>query len=129
MDVFETVRTVLAVRAYQDKPIPADVVRRIVESAWLTASSRNGQPWHFIVVENRETLKKLGALARTGAYIAQAPVAIVVAMEQVAIRRVRRQPRHPVDDPDGLVRRGRFELGRLPEPERDQASPGDPGGG
>ena len=82
MDVFETVRTVLAVRAYQDKPIPAEVVRKIVEAGWLTASSMNGQPWHFIVVENREILKKLGALARTGPYIAQAPLAIVVAMEQ-----------------------------------------------
>jgi len=51
MDVFETVRTVLAVRAFQAKSIPADVVRRIVESAWLTGSSINGQPWHFIVVE------------------------------------------------------------------------------
>jgi len=82
MDVFETVRTVLAVRAYQDKPIPAEVVRRIVESAWLTASSRNCQPWHFIVVENRNTLKKLGELAHTGPYIAQAPLAVVIVMEQ-----------------------------------------------
>ncbi len=82
MDVFETVRTVLAVRAYQDKPIPAEVVRRIVESAWLTASSMNGQPWHFIIIENGDTLKKLGALARTGPYIAQAPLAVVVAMDK-----------------------------------------------
>ena len=82
MDTFETVRTVLAVRAYRDKPIPAEVIRRIVESAWLTASSRNGQPWHFIVVEDREMLNKLGALARTGTYIAQSPLAIVVAMGQ-----------------------------------------------
>ena len=82
MDVFETVRTVLAVRAYQAKPIPVDVVRRIVESAWLTGSSINGQPWHFIVVENRDMLKQMAALARTGPYIAQEPLAIVVAMEQ-----------------------------------------------
>jgi nitroreductase len=82
MDVFETVRTALAVRAYQDKPIPAEVVRKIVEAGWLTASSMNGQPWHFIVVENHEILKKLGELARTGPYIAQAPLAIIVAMEQ-----------------------------------------------
>jgi nitroreductase len=82
MDVFETVRTVLAVRAYQGRSIPMDVVRKIVESAWLTGSSRNGQPWHFIVVEDQATLIKLGALARTGAYIAQAPLAIVVAMEK-----------------------------------------------
>jgi nitroreductase len=82
MEVFEAIRTVLAVRAYQEKPIPGEVVHRIVESARLTGSSRNGQPWHFIVVEDRETLKKLGALARTGPYIAQAPLAIVVAMEK-----------------------------------------------
>ncbi|MGB8212312.1 MAG: nitroreductase family protein [Anaerolineales bacterium] len=82
MDVFETVRTVLAVRAYQDKPIPAEIVRKIVEAAWLTGSSKNGQPWHFIVVENHAMLQKLGALARYGPYIAQAPLAIVVVMEE-----------------------------------------------
>jgi nitroreductase len=82
MDVFDTIRTVLAVREFQDKSVPAEAVRKIVESAWLTASSRNGQPWHFIVVEDRETLKKLGALARTGPYIAQAPLAVVVGMEE-----------------------------------------------
>ena len=82
MDVFEAVRTVLAVRAYQDKPVPAEAVRRIVEAGWLTASSMNGQPWHFIVVEQRETLRQLGALARSGPYIAQAPLAVVVAMEE-----------------------------------------------
>ena len=81
MDVFETVRTVLAVRAFKDKPIPVDVIHRIVESAWLTGSSRNGQPWHFIIVENRATLKQLGMLAPTGPYIAQAPLAVAVAME------------------------------------------------
>ena len=65
MDVFETAKTVLATRSYQAKPIPADVVHRIVEAAWLTGSSINGQPWHFIVVEDRDTLKQLAALART----------------------------------------------------------------
>jgi len=82
MEVFEAVRTVLAVRAYTDTPVPPEVVRRIVEAGRLTASSMNGQPWHFIVVENRDTLRQLGVLARTGPYIAQAPVAIVVVMEQ-----------------------------------------------
>ena len=82
MEVFEAVRTVLAVRAYQDKPLPSAAVRRIVEAGWLTASSMNGQPWHFIVVENRETLRQLAVLARTGSYIAQAPLAIVVAIEK-----------------------------------------------
>lgn len=81
MEVFEAVRTILAVRQFQDKPIPEPVVRKIVEAAHLTASSRNGQPWHFIVVENKEMLSQLGALAPTGRYTAQAPLAIVVGME------------------------------------------------
>jgi nitroreductase len=82
MEVFEAVRTVLAVRNYQDKPVPPDVVRRIVEAGRLTASSMNEQPWHFIVVEDHDTLRQLGALAQTGPYIAQAPLAIVVAIEK-----------------------------------------------
>ena len=81
MEVFDAVRTVLAVRQFQDKPIPEPIVHQIVEAGRLTASSNNGQPWHFIVVQDKETLRQLGALARTGPYIAQASLAIVVAME------------------------------------------------
>ena len=40
-----------------------------------------GQPWHFIVVQNKATLHHLGRLAPTGPYIAQAPLAIFVGME------------------------------------------------
>ena len=32
MEVFEAVRTVLAVRAYQDRPVPPETVRRIIEA-------------------------------------------------------------------------------------------------
>ncbi len=84
MDVFEAVRTVLAVRSYQDRPIPDDVARRIVEAGRLTGSSMNMQPWRFVVVRNRGTLRRLGELARSGPYIAGAPLAIVVAIEKAS---------------------------------------------
>ncbi|MCL4829547.1 MAG: nitroreductase family protein [Caldilinea sp.] len=82
MNVYEAIHTMLAVRSYADKPIPADAVRRIVEAGWLTGSSMNMQPWHFIVVEERATLRQLGALARSGPYIAEAPLAIAVVIER-----------------------------------------------
>ncbi len=82
MSVFETVQTMLAVRAYQDRPVAADAIRRIIEAGRLTGSSMNRQPWRFIVVEQRDTLRQLGALAGSGPYIAQAAFAIVVAIEQ-----------------------------------------------
>ena len=84
MDVVDAVRTILAVRSYRDTPVPADIVRRIVDAGRLTGSSQNGQPWHFIVVENRDTLRRLGALARSGPYIAQAPLAVAVAIDRAS---------------------------------------------
>lgn len=82
MEAFEAARTVLAVRSYQDKPVPKDVARRIVEAGRLTGSSINGQPWQFVVVENRESLHRLAAIAGSGLFIAQAPLAVVVAIER-----------------------------------------------
>ncbi len=82
MDVFEATRTLLALRRYQDRPVPEVTVRRIVEAGRLTGSAKNLQPWHFVVVQEQETLRRLGSLARTGPYVAEAPLAIVVAVEK-----------------------------------------------
>ncbi len=82
METFDAIRTVLAVRRFKDTPIPEPVVRQIIEAGRLTASGGNSQPWHFIVVRDKATLRKLGQLARTGPYISQAPLAIVVAMDR-----------------------------------------------
>jgi nitroreductase len=84
MEVFDAVRTVLAVRRYRDTPVAPDVVRRIVEAGRLTGSSMNRQPWHFVVVDDRDMLKRLGAAASSGPYIAEAPLAIAVAVEKAS---------------------------------------------
>ena len=62
--------------------MPDAVLRRILEAGRLSASAMNQQPWHFVVVEDRDTLRRLGELAPTGPYIAQAPLAIVVAVDK-----------------------------------------------
>ena len=82
--VFDAVRTVLAVREYRDREIPDDVLDRIVEAAHLTASAANRQPWHFVVVRDRQSLQELGVLLRTGPYTAGAGAAIVVATERAS---------------------------------------------
>ena len=82
MEAFDAVRTLLAVRRYQDRPIPENIVKKIVEAGRLTGSAMNLQPWTFIVVQDRETLRRLGSLARSGPYVAEAPFAIVVAIDK-----------------------------------------------
>jgi nitroreductase len=80
--VSDPTRTVIAVREYEDREIPDDVARRIVEAGYLTASASNVQPWHFILVRDRASLRKLGSLVRTGPYIANAAAAVIVAYEK-----------------------------------------------
>jgi len=82
MTVFDAIQTMLAVRTYAGQPIPPDAVQRIVAAGWLTGSSMNRQPWHFVVVEDRDTLRQLGALAPSGPYIADAALAIAVVVER-----------------------------------------------
>jgi nitroreductase len=82
MEVFEAVRSVLAVREYKDKPVPPEVIRRIAQAAHLSPSASNRQPWHFIAVDDRDTIRQLASIARTGPYIAGAPLAFVVAVDK-----------------------------------------------
>ena len=82
MEVFEAIRTVLAVRRYTDERVGPDIVRRVVEAGRLAASSVNLQPWHFVVVEERATLRSIGRIMKTGRYTADASFAVVVLVEK-----------------------------------------------
>ena len=82
MEVLAAIRTMLAVRSYQDRPVPTALLQRILEAGRLTGSSLNLQPWAFVTVQDRETLKQLAGLAMSGPYVAQAGGAIVVAVDR-----------------------------------------------
>ena len=47
------------IRSYLDRPVPDDVIHRMLQSGRATGSARNRQPWRFYVVRNRETLDQL----------------------------------------------------------------------
>ena len=58
------------------------MVTRILHSARSAPSSRNHQPWHLIVIRDREMLRKIGGVATSGPFVAEAPMAIAIAMEK-----------------------------------------------
>lgn len=82
MEVFDAVRTVLAVREFTKTPVPDPVLDKILEAGRLTASAMNKQPWHFIVVKDESRLSQLAGYMRSGRYISTAPVAVAVAVEK-----------------------------------------------
>ncbi len=54
MDTFLAVASKRDTRAYADRPIPEEVVRRILDAGRLAGSALNRQPWRFLVVESPE---------------------------------------------------------------------------
>ena len=51
-----------AIRRFRKDPIPADVMQDIMEAAIRAPNGGNNQQWHFIVVQEEETRRKLGDL-------------------------------------------------------------------
>lgn len=81
MEVYECIRGRRTVRRFRPDPVPDALVDKILRAGRWAPSSRNLQPWHFVVVKDPDTLRKLGEIATSGPFIADAPVAIAVAME------------------------------------------------
>jgi nitroreductase len=59
MDVSKAIRTKRAVRKYSDEPVPDDVINQILSIARWSQSSKNGQPWDFFVVTDKDLLAEL----------------------------------------------------------------------
>jgi nitroreductase len=76
----EVVEKRRSIRKYKDTPIPKEQIVQILEAARIAPSASHRQPWHFIVVENKETIKKLAK----SEWAAEAPVMIVGLADQVA---------------------------------------------
>jgi nitroreductase len=79
MDFWQVLQDRHSVRNFDPTAdVPPEMVERILEAAIQAPSAGNRQPWHFYVVRSLEIRQGLAAAAHGQAFIAQAPVAIVV---------------------------------------------------
>ena len=81
MNVYDAVRTRLTVRQFKPDPVPDELVMKLLRAGQWSPSSRNLQPWHFIVIKDRDTLRRIGEIATSGRFVSEAPMAIAIAME------------------------------------------------
>ena len=77
----ETVRTVRQIRQYAPDPVPDDILADLLRVARWTGSSRNSQPWHFVVVRDRDRLKRLSDLRPPINWLAAAPLGIAIVLD------------------------------------------------
>jgi nitroreductase len=78
MDVLEAIRTKRAVRQFSERPVPDDDIRAIVDAGRRSQSSRNDQPWVFVVVRERATLQKLADCGAYAKHLAGAAFGVVL---------------------------------------------------
>ena len=62
-----------SIRKYKPIKVPRDKIMKILEAARIAPSASNRQPWHFIVVEDKDMIKKLAK----SEWAASAPAMIV----------------------------------------------------
>ncbi len=77
----EAIRTVRQARQYRPDAVPEDVLAMLLEIARWTGSSRNTQPWHFVVVTDKELLRRIGEIRPPINWVAEAPLAIAIVLD------------------------------------------------
>ncbi|RME81103.1 MAG: nitroreductase [Caldilineae bacterium] len=78
MNVYEAVRTKRAIREFSDRPIAEEALRKILNAGRWSGSSKNIQPWHFIVLRDRERLIALSRCGQFAGHLAGATVGIAL---------------------------------------------------
>ncbi len=78
MNVADAIRTKRAVRQFQDKSLPEETVRAILNAGRRSQSSKNTQPWQFIAIRDRDTLKALSESGTYAGHLAGAALGVAI---------------------------------------------------
>lgn len=81
MDTFESIRTKLEVRQFAAKKAPSEVKLKVLDAARLTGSGMNTQHWRFILVQDKEAVKKLAEDSTSGGWVSGADFAVIILTE------------------------------------------------
>jgi nitroreductase len=83
--LIERMRTVRQIRQYSADVVPDEVVQQLLKVAQWTGSSRNTQPWHFIVIADKEQLRKISELRTPIRWLAGAPLGIAIVLDGASV--------------------------------------------
>jgi nitroreductase len=82
METWDAIISRRNVREFADGPLSEEDLERILEAGRRAPSSRNWQPWDFIVVTDRRQLQELSTVWRGGGHIAHSAATVVIVLPQ-----------------------------------------------
>ncbi len=80
MDAHTCIRTKRDSRGYEEKAIPEETLQRILRAGRMAGSSKNTQPWRFIVLQDAERKSELAACGQFAQHVPSAPVVIAIVL-------------------------------------------------
>src|SRR4051812_8996588 len=78
MDTWDAITSRRDVRTFANRPIPNEDLDRILEAGRRAPSSRNWQPWDFVVVTDRARLQELSTVWVGAGHVAGAAAAVAL---------------------------------------------------
>ncbi len=77
MEVIEAIKNRRSVRRFEDRPVPEELIKKIIEAGQWAPSACNRQDWKFIIIDSQEVKERI--LRDTTAYfVGKAPLLILV---------------------------------------------------
>ena len=95
--VFQLLRNRQAVKRYAERPVPAAALARILDCGRYAPSTRESQPWRFVVVQDAMARYRLAAAAFNNPLVRSAPVLVAVCARVHSLVGGNGRPSHPVD--------------------------------
>ncbi len=94
METWDAITSRRNVREFADRPIDEAALDRILEAGRRSPSSRNWQPWDFVVVTDREQLRELSTVWRGGGHVAHSGATIALVVEDTDEEQVRQRAQY-----------------------------------
>ena len=82
METWDAIKARRNVREFEDRPLPEEHLERVLEAGRRAPSSRNWQPWDFVLVTDREQLKELAKVWQGAGHVAHSAATIALVLPQ-----------------------------------------------
>ena len=80
MDAYTSIRTKRDSRAYAGRAIGEEELQRILQAGRMAGSSKNTQPWRFVVLRDAERKRELASCGQFAQHVPAAPLAIAIVL-------------------------------------------------
>ena len=82
MDTLECIKTRRSIRSYTDQIIDSGLIDKLIDSAIWAPSGKNGQPWKFCIITDKDKINIISDLSIYGKWMRTAPCFIVVLLDK-----------------------------------------------